>query len=77
MAHGSAVRHAVARTTRKLLKEGGDGIPPYNISPDMLLQDFALQWLCEKEYVSKVIVGCHTPGHVRGAVNAIKSIKRN
>ena len=76
VAHGSAVRHAVARTTRQLLRKGGEGVPPYDISPNVLLQEFALKWLLEKEYVSKVIVGCAQPHHVLGAINATRQVDR-
>jgi len=47
-AHGSAVRRAVAHTTRKLLRNGGDGVEPYDIPDAMELQTFALQWLLRK-----------------------------
>ena len=76
MMHGAAVRHAVAKTTRKLLREGGEGVPPYHIPDTQKLQDFALQWLLrhDENIVSKVIVGCPKPQHVMEAVNAADSV---
>jgi hypothetical protein len=74
--HGAAVRHAVAKTTRKLLIEGGEGVPMYDIPASQKLQDFALQWLLrhEKDIVSQVIIGCPRPEHVMEAINAADSV---
>ena len=64
VAHGAAVRHAIAKTTRKLLKEGGDGVKPYDVPDDCTLQEFALQHLLKQSQIDKVIVGCPKPEHV-------------
>jgi len=72
VAHGAAVRHAIAKTTRALLMKGGEGVSPYNIPKDKTLQEFALEWLLrhDKNIVSKVIVGCPKPSHVFEAIAA-------
>ena len=72
-AHGNAVRHSIAKTTRQLVKEGGDGVEKYNIPDDWSLQEFALGYLwkqqCEGDFangqlIDKVVVGCPKLGHV-------------
>ena len=70
VAHGGAVRHAIAKTTRKLLQEGGDGVKPYDVPEGLTLQEFALQHLLKKKQVDKVIVGCPKPEHVLEAIHS-------
>ena len=67
-AHGLAVRHAIARNTRKLLKQGGDGVPPYEIPNEMRLQEYALQHILDEPAFAKVVVGCMKPEEVRDNV---------
>ena len=77
-AHGNAVRHSIARTTRKLLKEGGDGVLKYDIRDDLSLQEFALEYLwkqtCDGDHakgsplIDKVVIGCPKAEHVIEAV---------
>ena len=77
VAHGAAVRHAVARTTRKLLRgEGGaagrgEGVDQkHNVPPGITLQEYALGFLLRHEAVDRVIVGCSKPEHVQEALRA-------
>ena len=70
VAHGAAVRHAIAKTTRDLLKEGGDGVPPYEVPDDATLQQYALQHLLKQKQIDKVIVGCPQAEHVLEALHA-------
>jgi len=70
VAHGAAVRHVIAKTTRGLLREGGDGVPPYEIPDDVTLQEFALQHLLKQKQIGKVIVGCPKAEHVLEALHA-------
>ena len=70
VAHGAAVRHAIAKTTRDLLREGGDGVPPYEIEQSQSLQEFALQHLLKQKQIDKVIVGCPQAEHVLEALHA-------
>ena len=75
--HGNAVRHSISKTTRALLKEGGEGVTKYEIPAEMALQNFALNFLwdqnCTGEFASgplidKVVVGCPKAEHVIEAV---------
>jgi aryl-alcohol dehydrogenase-like predicted oxidoreductase len=62
-----AVRYAIARNTRELLKKGGDDGSSYkykDIPDDEKLQDYALKYLMKEEAISKVIVGATKPDHV-------------
>lgn len=70
VAHGAAVRHAIANTTRELLKVGGDGVPPYEVPDDVTLQEFALQHLLKQTQIDKVIVGCPQAEYVLEALHA-------
>jgi hypothetical protein len=81
-AHGTAVRYSIARTTRQLLKKGGDGVQKYDIPDDMTLQEFAIRFLlqqqCDGEYakgplIDRVIVGCPKAEHVVEAVQAARA----
>lgn len=81
-AHGTAVRYSIARTTRQLLKKGGDGVQQYEISEDMTMQEFAIRFLleqqCDGEYVEgplidRIIVGCPKAEHVIEAIQATKA----
>jgi hypothetical protein len=76
-AHGVAVRHSIAKTTRELLKAGGDGVEKYDIPDDMTLQGFSLRFLmeqkCEGDFmqgplIDRVVVGCPRLEHVIEAV---------
>ena len=75
VAHGAAVRHAIAKTTRELLKEGGDGVPPYEVPDDVTLQEFALQHLLKQKQIDKVIVGCPQAEHVLEALHAADKLQ--
>ena len=75
VAHGAAVRHAIAKTTRELLKEGGDGVPPYEVPDDVTLQEFALQHLLRQKQIDKVIVGCPQAEHVLEALHAADKLQ--
>ncbi len=75
--HGNAVRHSIAKTTRQLLKEGGDGVDKYEIPDEVSLQEFALEYLlkqtCDGDHakgylIDKVVVGCPKAEHVVEAV---------
>ena len=70
VAHGAAVRHAIAKTTRDLLKQGGNGVPPYEVPDDATLQQYALQHLLKQKQIDKVIVGCPQAEHVLEALHA-------
>ena len=75
MVHGAAVRHTIAHNTRRLLTTSSSTTKPediYNIPEETSLQHFALQWLLQQKYVSKVVVGCPKPEHVLDAVEASK-----
>lgn len=81
--HGTAVRYSIARTTRELLKKGGDGVDKYEIPDDVTMQDFAIKFLlgqqCEGEYatgplIDRVVVGCPRAEHVIEAVQAADKI---
>eukprot|EP00557_Chaetoceros_sp_GSL56_P002935 CAMPEP_0176487756 /NCGR_PEP_ID=MMETSP0200_2-20121128/6317_1 /TAXON_ID=947934 /ORGANISM="Chaetoceros sp., Strain GSL56" /LENGTH=573 /DNA_ID=CAMNT_0017884637 /DNA_START=111 /DNA_END=1830 /DNA_ORIENTATION=+ len=48
-AHGTAVRYSIAKTTRQLLKQGGDGVQRYDIPDDMTMQEFAIRFLLEQQ----------------------------
>eukprot|EP00540_Astrosyne_radiata_P003567 CAMPEP_0116832796 /NCGR_PEP_ID=MMETSP0418-20121206/6089_1 /TAXON_ID=1158023 /ORGANISM="Astrosyne radiata, Strain 13vi08-1A" /LENGTH=507 /DNA_ID=CAMNT_0004462193 /DNA_START=45 /DNA_END=1568 /DNA_ORIENTATION=- len=63
-AHGMAIRHAIAKNTRALLKKGGEGVDAYDIPPEMSLQEYALQFLAKEAAIDKIIVGCKTPAEV-------------
>jgi len=74
-AHGVAVRHSIARTTRNLLKDGKEGGVKYDIGNNQSLQEFALQFLLQQRIkdgelnhdqrvIDKIIVGCTQPEHV-------------
>ena len=82
-AHGTAVRYSIAKTTRELLKKGGDGVEKYEIPDDVTMQDFAIRFLlgqqCEGEYatgplIDRVVVGCPRAEHVIEAVQAADKI---
>jgi len=75
--HGNAVRQSIAKTTRQLLKEGGDGVDKYDIPDNVSLQEFALDYLWKQEcngehakgpLIDKVVVGCPKAEHVVEAV---------
>jgi hypothetical protein len=81
--HGNAVRHSIAKTTRKLLKEGGDGVDKYEIPDEVTLQEFALGYLlkqtCDGDHakgylIDKVVVGCPKAEHVVEAVKIADKI---
>eukprot|EP00527_Entomoneis_sp_CCMP2396_P002251 CAMPEP_0198146094 /NCGR_PEP_ID=MMETSP1443-20131203/27335_1 /TAXON_ID=186043 /ORGANISM="Entomoneis sp., Strain CCMP2396" /LENGTH=589 /DNA_ID=CAMNT_0043809929 /DNA_START=147 /DNA_END=1916 /DNA_ORIENTATION=+ len=77
-AYSLAVRHAIARNTRKLLKEGESAnstdmtvkTPTYpDLPSSMRLQEFAIRFLLSqkqgnKALVDKIVVGCVEPDHV-------------
>jgi hypothetical protein len=80
-AHGVAVRQSIAKTTRELLRSGGEGgVQKYDIAHDETMQDFALRFLleqqCEGDFVrgkpllDRVIVGCPKAEHVIEAVQS-------
>jgi len=88
-AHGLAVRHAVAKTTRRLLKSGQEGGAKYDVDDDKSLQEFALQWLLKQRWgnddedgngtngglvVDKIVVGCPQPDYVVEAVKAVDKL---
>ena len=84
LAHGTAVRHTIAKTTRTLLKEGGDGVDKYDIPDEETIQDFALRFLLEQQCVGdyakgplidRVIVGCPRAEHVIEAVQAADKVE--
>jgi predicted aldo/keto reductase-like oxidoreductase len=66
-AYGAAVRYAIAKRTRQLLKKGGDKelesdqIGKTEIYPDipdgMLLQEYALRYLLSESAFTRLIVG--------------------
>lgn len=83
-AHGQATRLAIARTTRNLLKNGGEQggggeveTAYKDIPDDLTLQQFATQFLLKEKAVTKVIVGCLKPDHVTSAVEVAKLIDNN
>mmetsp|Transcript_2164 Transcript_2164/g.4965 ORF Transcript_2164/g.4965 Transcript_2164/m.4965 type:complete len:655 (-) Transcript_2164:877-2841(-) len=76
VAHGGAVRHAIAKTTRKLLQEGGDGVKSYDVPEGLTLQEFALQHLLKQKQVDKVIVGCPKPEHVLEAIHSADKLSK-
>ena len=60
------MRHSIAKATRNLLKQGGNGVVPYDIPDSQTLQEYALQTLLKEKWgpsgdldllVDKVIVG--------------------
>ena len=78
-AYSLAVRHAIARNTRTLLKEGESAnaatalpTPTYPDLPDtMRLQEYALRFLLSekseatgKALIDKIIIGCNEPDHI-------------
>ena len=78
-AHGNAVRYVIAKTTRELLKSGGEGVEKYSIDDDMTLQSYALSFLwnqrcigdfAEGPLIDKVIVGTPKAEHVIEALQA-------
>jgi len=84
-AHGNAVRHSIAKTTRQLLREGGDGVGNYDIDDDVSLQEYALQYLWEQEcsdgpakgpLIDKVVVGCPQAEHVIEAVKIADKVDK-
>ena len=74
-AYTLAVRHAIARNTRKLLVQGetGSNIPKYDIPEDERLQEFALRYVFETggDSIDKVIVGCAKAEHVLDTVEIV------
>jgi len=87
-AHGTAVRHSIARTTRALLKSGGDGggAERYEIPDEVPLQEFALDFLlrqdCElagisgrQPVIDRVVAGCSKAEHVVEAVQVADKSK--
>lgn len=77
--HGSAVRYTIAKTTRDLLKSGGEGGDRYNVDDNMTLQSYALSFLwnqqCNGDFahgplIDKVIVGTPKAEHVIEALQA-------
>ena len=82
-ANGTAVRFSIAKTTRKLLKEGGDGVEKYDIPDDDSMQDFAIKFLLEQQcegdhatgpLIDRVVVGCPKAEHIIEAVQAAGKI---
>ncbi len=84
-AHGTAVRHSIAKTTRSLLKSGGQGVEKYDIPDNIKLQEFALQFLlqqtCDGEHLSgneplidRIVVGCSRAEHVIEAVQSTDNV---
>ncbi len=83
-AHGTAVRHSIAKTTRKLLLAGGQGVEKYDIPDEISMQEFAIRFIleqqCEGDFVQgplidRAVVGSPRLEHVIEAVKAADQVK--
>jgi hypothetical protein len=57
-----AVRYAIAKKTREVLKEGEEnsGISYPNIPDDMTLQEFALRSMLAEDAFDRIVIGAST-----------------
>mmetsp|Transcript_10438 Transcript_10438/g.12264 ORF Transcript_10438/g.12264 Transcript_10438/m.12264 type:complete len:617 (-) Transcript_10438:57-1907(-) len=84
-AYGESVRCSIAKTTRELLRTGGEGGQKYEIGEVESLQEFALKELWRKRVdlgegevllADRVIVGCPKAEYVIQAMKAADSLDR-
>ena len=74
-AYSLAVRHAIAKNTRFLLRkgEGGNNVPTYpDLPQETRLQDFALRHLLDADIFSKYIIGWTEPEQVVDCLEIVR-----
>ena len=82
-AYGESVRCSIAKTTRELLRTGGEGGETYEIGEEESLQEFALKELWRRSVdigevevllADRIVVGCPKAEYVVQAIKAADSL---